>query len=505
MRKVLLGTTALVAVSLLASGVAYAQDEEAAPAEEPMAEEAMAEGDEMMADDEMMAEEEMMEEAPASDGISLGLGGNYYAALGFAAVDNKDLHSPGIQQNSEVHILGDTTLDNGLSVSASVQAVGHSDAGGVDENKLSIGGNFGTLSIGNFDNAAEAVTVWQPSAAGTMGLNSPFFNFSGFNTGGFYTAGGAQDSAKVAYFTPSFNGVQLGASFAPEATFGGGNVPGMDTYKDKFAVGLSYTGDFGDSSVSAKIGYETSEANAMCNSAVSYLTVTDMNMSMVRLGEQIADITSREGRDAEALAILQMTNDAATLADVTDANRVASDVAYAEMLGGDFDGADDAAYSNPLLADSNNDGTADALVEVGDANRFSMVTLDLADTTSMGAMQNCEPTALRYGASITSGPVTVSAYRLVADVTNDHESTYQDAGVKFDGGAYAVALLWSQQSVESVMGGENETSRYAVNFGMPLGTGVALEAQVDTGEFEPAGGGAGTEWTQFMLGTALNF
>ena len=133
--------------------------------------------------------------------------------------------------------------------------------------------------------------------------------------------------------------------------------------------------------------------------------------------------------------------------------------------------------------------------------------LDSASTGSSGTQiaQNCEPTALRYGASVTSGPVTVSAYRLVADVTNDHESTYQDAGVKFDAGQYAVALLWSQQSTEKAGGGEDETNRYAVNFGMPLGTGVALEAQADTGEYEPAGGGAATEWTQFMLGTALSF
>ena len=284
MRKVLLGTTALVAVSLLASGVAYAQDEEAAPAEEPMAEEAM--GDDMMADDEMMAEddemmaeEEMMEEAPAAEGISVGVGGYYNAAIGFADVDEANLHSPSIGQDIEIVISGETTLDNGLTVGVSANIEGNKGGDALDERKIYFQGPFGELQIGSTESAPQQMGIVSARASTLFGVSTPFYIFA--TPSGIYSSNDGlneEDNAKIIFFTPSFNGVKLGASFAPsnteEGQYGGNAANGGD-YSDQLGLAVSYSGDFGDSSFSAMVGYETYEFDGMCDgSAMSSAMMT---------------------------------------------------------------------------------------------------------------------------------------------------------------------------------------------------------------------------------------
>ena len=93
---------------------------------------------------------------------------------------------------------------------------------------------------------------------------------------------------------------------------------------------------------------------------------------------------------------------------------------------------------------------------------------------------------------------------LEIDRANDLSQSILDLGLSFDTGAATIGLGWATSSTEAAGGGDDEISRYGIDFSMPLGTGISLDAQVDTGENTPAGA-QGTEWTQFMLGTHIGF
>ena len=91
MKRVLYGTTALVAAGLLVTSVSYAGDEE-------------------------MMEEEMMA-AP----VSVGVGGYYRVAAGGYSGDGDDGNRGHyINQNIEINVAGSTTLDNGITAGVNI-------------------------------------------------------------------------------------------------------------------------------------------------------------------------------------------------------------------------------------------------------------------------------------------------------------------------------------------------------------------------------------------------
>ena len=190
MRKVLLGTTALVAASFVASA-------------------AMA--------DEMMAEP-----------ISASVGGHYFVALGGVSGDDgvgeprADMHSTLMAQDLQLVFSGSTTLDNGMTVSLrAAMDSDHGDTGNAhwDERSVTLGGAFGRLQLGSVESARQQTTTFAPNAAGMMGINTPYFTFAGalvrYNDGI-----GAEDALKLIYFTPSMNGFSVGVSYAPEDSGG---------------------------------------------------------------------------------------------------------------------------------------------------------------------------------------------------------------------------------------------------------------------------------------------
>ena len=194
MRKVLLGTTALVAASMVA-GAAMA--------------------------DEMMAEP-----------ISLGVGGHHFAALAVVSGDDgkgealANTHSTSMLQDMQLVFSGSTTLDNGMNVgvTAKLDSTSGEDKGNIqlDERYVTIGGAFGSLQLGSVESAQQQVHTWAPSATSSMGLNSPYFTAVAIGDDlhgilGRYDDGiGHEDAVKLVYFTPSMNGFSVGMSYAPD-------------------------------------------------------------------------------------------------------------------------------------------------------------------------------------------------------------------------------------------------------------------------------------------------
>jgi len=191
MKKILLGSTALVAAGLIAG------------------------------------------HAEAADGVKLSLGGYYRGAAGvnfddfdgaLAGVDDQ-LRDYVFKQDVEIHFGGETTLDNGLKVGAVIQLEGQTSGDQIDEVYAFFSGGWGEVRFGDDDEALTAMCSITPSAATNFGADSPFFNFSNAALGnGGYTASNGTcygvdgDSTKVIYFSPNFGGFSFAASFTPDNT-----------------------------------------------------------------------------------------------------------------------------------------------------------------------------------------------------------------------------------------------------------------------------------------------
>ena len=208
MKKLLLGTTALVA----AGAFAFA-----------------AQADEMMAEP-----------------VSVGVGGYTTGALGIASDTDDDKRGQEINYVFEVGVAGSTTLDNGITVGVSGQ-IGRSAGGdeAMDEIHTTLSGSFGSLRLGRTESAAFNTTTAAPGAGigGMLGVNYSWFSTaaSAVNT---YSGIGAEDALKIVYTSPNFNGLTVGMSYAPnndEENFNDRSTAGLGEHT---AVGLTYGTDF---------------------------------------------------------------------------------------------------------------------------------------------------------------------------------------------------------------------------------------------------------------------
>ena len=240
MRKVLLGTTALVAAAAFA-GVGAAQ------------------ADEMM-------------EGP----VTVGLSGYTVGIVGFTSNDMNDdgdpLRGEEVFHIYEFAISGSTTLDNGITVGVYAQVgtsgefTGSERSRPFDEQHITMSGSFGSLRIGRTESAAFNATIGAPGGGvGFVGVNYPWYNPAGgsINT---YSGLGPEDAQKVVYTSPNFNGLTIGVSYAPEASdasAGAGrttndvDADGDGDLSEHTAIGVSYSTDFMEGgSLSIGMGYE---------------------------------------------------------------------------------------------------------------------------------------------------------------------------------------------------------------------------------------------------------
>ena len=237
MKKVLLGTTALVAAAAFA-GIGVAQ-----------------------ADDEMMAEP-----------VSVSVGGYYTAAVVvYDGDDIMDGRGHSIQQNNEFNIGGSTTLDNGMTAGVRARLTTN-DYEHSDEREVFFSGGFGSIHLGNIEGASmQAGQAWVPGGSVPIGgITSPWFG----GIGGSWTTNAImnEDSTKIVYFAPSFNGLGIAVSYAPEngtSSYPDGfladDVTTNGENSEQISAALSYSMDIGGGSVSANVGMEeyTAEGNAM--------------------------------------------------------------------------------------------------------------------------------------------------------------------------------------------------------------------------------------------------
>jgi outer membrane protein OmpU len=258
MKKVLLGTTAMVSVGLVAA------------------------------------------QASAAEPIELSFGGYHNWAVFYADNDDNPAMDmlpaePGfnrgnhdIKFDGELQFQGKTVLDNGLEVGVRIELEGEHESDQLDENYAYIEGSFGTFRIGNDDAAAAQMATAAPylnyvfaansatvfgnglsqffSATGRTLLGAGYATFSTFpaQTG---------DDRSVMYFSPVFNGFQFGMSYAqddgearpslvyqlPTTTMMTGEsmkvVSPVATHDAVYSVAGRYDGEIGDFGLTVAAGY----------------------------------------------------------------------------------------------------------------------------------------------------------------------------------------------------------------------------------------------------------
>lgn len=220
----------------------------------------------------------------AADPIKLSVGGYGAVMVGYASNDdaflrqsNREVSAVDVKGDNEIHISGQTTLDNGLTVAVmyELEAGGRDAANTNDEWSISVSGAFGTIKTGADDNALAMIHNNAPRVGGrlfnggTIGndvmAGSYVIKPDGFEDGflGDTILDTNGDSESISYISPAFAGFTFGASYVPSVA-NGENVATQPldantAVSDAYGVGLAYKGDIGAVSVSADIGWLTAD------------------------------------------------------------------------------------------------------------------------------------------------------------------------------------------------------------------------------------------------------
>lgn len=166
-------------------------------------------------------------QAAASDGVKLSLGGflrNYY---GFTfdddgageAGDNQNLD--GVGTDAEIYFTGEVTLDNGVTVGARFDLeAGDEDDDQFDQAFAYFSGGFGEFRIGSTYGAAANMYMLPPGSSSNFGPYSPNVVGATVTSPGFFdpesNVAGFNADQKLVYFSPNWSGFSFGVSYTPD-------------------------------------------------------------------------------------------------------------------------------------------------------------------------------------------------------------------------------------------------------------------------------------------------
>jgi hypothetical protein len=188
--------------------------------------------------------------AQASDGIKLDVGG-FFQTVYQGVFDKKSgdhfgnhRNTDRLLHNAEIHFKGETTLDNGLTVGAQVELEGETAGDQIDKSFVYWSGGFGKVQIGTMDGPIGACPVFPPGATANFsgfspaswGGNQP----SGYNSNS-VCSDASNESTQIKYTTPNFAGFQLVLAYVPSNNandYGDAGMNGAGTPVD--SDGIAY-------------------------------------------------------------------------------------------------------------------------------------------------------------------------------------------------------------------------------------------------------------------------
>ncbi len=227
--------------------------------------------------------------AQAADPIKLNVGGfmNYWMAAADQDGDYAgNVNSFDVQGNSEIHFIGETTLDNGMTVGLQVELEAGSNNNGddiIDESYMYVSGKYGQLILGSHDDAASLSAVMAPSVSvlGTAGDGSDLQNILPYVVNSLEVAQTNLDDAnKLTYFTPRMYGLQLGLSFTPSNNDAGDDANSGVTNSETVAKATSW-----DQAWTAALSYEGEYAGVGIAAAATYTIMDDNTVTAIEDNE----------------------------------------------------------------------------------------------------------------------------------------------------------------------------------------------------------------------------
>lgn len=197
--------------------------------------------------------------APAHAEIELEVGG-YFKGYGVYTDADAD-EAFDIIRDTELHLGGETTLDNGLTVGVHFEFdVDGKDSASTDESYVYFSGDWGRVNFGAEDGAAYLLQVAAPSADSNIDGIRNYVDPTGIGAAGVldYDLDPAGKADKFTYLSPIFSGFQVGASYTSSVDFADSaqTFKGTDTVME-FAG--RYEGQFQNVGVIAGAGYVTAE------------------------------------------------------------------------------------------------------------------------------------------------------------------------------------------------------------------------------------------------------
>ncbi len=220
--------------------------------------------------------------ARASDPIKLGLGGFMAQTFGYVENDS-DFEANGRisaadtppgeiknwdqKQTSEIHFKGSAKLDNGITVSAQVELnTDDPDNFTVDEVYAKVvSPSLGTLILGR-EEGATALLGHKAPISGMINVdgggvseirpNSFILPPHGVHAQNISTTSDEMNMSRITYLSSRFNGFGIGLTFNPHIDYGYLiTQPGGKNVKTSYSVALAYDNTLGGIKVGADVGY----------------------------------------------------------------------------------------------------------------------------------------------------------------------------------------------------------------------------------------------------------
>ncbi len=476
MKKAILGTTALVAASVLVAG-----------------------------------------NVSASEKIKLGVGGYmqstyYYADYDDDQVLGVDRTADRFTQEGEVHFKGSTTLDNGIEFGVQVQleAVEYT-SDQVDETFIYVQGSFGRVVVGSENTAAYLMHYAAPSPVPMWGADSP--NIAPIGKTNTTAATQFGDSDKITYFTPRFEGFQLGASYIPDGDSETGQhsvydpTLGEDGLNRGFSVGANFVRKFGGVNVAFSAGYEKGSTSG------SVAPIKSVAYAAAKAATARIQAVEASGDWVAATDDYREELGDNTLPDNTYVAAVAARGDIGDQAYGEFDEYNGRGYTAPVAASGyqSAQGTAasgtTAPVEFQEATEATAQILKV-DAVSGYGFDKEDQTAYTFGTQIGyAGFKLGGGFAQLNDIDGieDNDRKTWSVGLNYGQGPWSVGIDYSQSEDELNGADLGTLKNWTVGGKYALGPGVTAFGGVSLYENDLERGGVQGDSTVVFVGTALSF
>lgn len=380
--------------------------------------------------------------ANAAETVRLGVQGFMEQWAGHASRSGEDVEAEadgGLAQHSdaEVHIAGELEADNGLTFAVRVEFEGNTSDDQVDKSYLTVGGAYGQLVIGSEEDAQSSmhyghrdfgVGLNDGDAGQWLGDDVVF----GLNTNGV----GASDQM-ISYYSPRVSGLQVGASYVPNAGIEDQNAAPASNDQSAWAVSANYRRDIGDLRFALSAGH---------------YRAGQMGGPLATAGEQDA---LDEYADALADGVSGPTTYLADLAAVAEETNAAIKARGKR--------ADDMTFTNVGLRVDVGDFGADLAYATVNGGAY---VVDVDDPGNLVKDASKDYDVMSIGASYEDGPLGVSAGYALSQYDDESESSVTMASLQY-------ALATGVASRSSIFRGEGTRGGSTVT-GTGIVTGIVI-------------------------------